>query len=247
MARIAFSLIGVVIASCAGCGGPTSTVQGTVTIDGEIARQGTVVFHPVEGGAKAYGSIADNGSYALRVGQGDLNDPNAGDVPPGEYIITVVVNTPSSGRESLGEGDAGPPTPGPRLSAEKYATAETSDLKHTVKVGKNVFPLEIEGAKKEETAASESNAAESSTEISASSQPLPQAKRARAPRSKPSEDSRGKCLDDVGLRRNAAGRVRRLIRRFGKWNRYAQQLAADERDREVYTGSARSLRLRVNR
>jgi hypothetical protein len=136
------------LAACGGCGGPAATVQGTVTIDGQLAQQGTVVFHPIDKGPTAYGSIATDGTYAIRVGQGDLDDPNAGDVPLGEYIVTVVVNTPSLPDEVVGEG--GPPKPGARLSAAKYGSKDTSDLRHTVKPGRNVVPLEIEGASADE-------------------------------------------------------------------------------------------------
>jgi hypothetical protein len=134
----------LLVAAIIGCGGPDATVQGTVTVGGEIAHQGTVQFHPVKGGPTAYGNIADNGSYSLRVGQGDLSDPNAGMVQSGEYIITVVVNMPSTRNQALGE--AGPPEPGARLSAEKYATKESSNLHATVNPGANVVPLELDRA-----------------------------------------------------------------------------------------------------
>ena len=45
--------------------------QGTVTVDGELAPCGRVTFHPVKTGPPAYGSIFQNGSYSLRIGQGD--------------------------------------------------------------------------------------------------------------------------------------------------------------------------------
>ena len=66
----------------------------------------------------------------------------------GEYIVTVVVNMPSVKDEAVGEG--GPPKPGTRLSAQKYADEATSDLRVTVKPGRNVLPLELEGAKAED-------------------------------------------------------------------------------------------------
>jgi hypothetical protein len=147
MSRTLLLFVGL-LAAFVGCGGPAATVQGTVTIDGEVARRGTVQFHPVEGGPTAYGSIADDGSYAIRVGQGDLSDPDASDVPLGEYIVTVVVNMPSRPDDVSGEG--GPPKPGARLSAAKYGNKDTSDLRHTVTAGRNVVPLEIEGASADE-------------------------------------------------------------------------------------------------
>ena len=50
--RLFISLLSIAV--FAGCGGPSSNVQGTVTVDGQLARQGTVAFHPVEGGATAF-------------------------------------------------------------------------------------------------------------------------------------------------------------------------------------------------
>jgi hypothetical protein len=142
-------LSAVVFSVFMGCNEPAASVQGTVTIDGQLARQGTVVFHPVEEGWPiAYGSIAEDGSYVLRVGQGDLSDPNDGEVPVGEYIVTVVSTMPSQPDET--QGKSAPPTPGARLTAEKYGSKETSDLRQTVKEGRNVVPLEVEGASADE-------------------------------------------------------------------------------------------------
>ena len=136
------------VTCCVGCGAPESTVQGTVTIDGQLAPHGTVMFHPVEEGPTAYGTIAKDGSYSLRVGQGDQSDPDASGVPIGEYIVTAVVNMPSIDDEKADEG--APPKPGARITAEKYAAQDTSDLKVTVKTGMNVVPLELEGARSED-------------------------------------------------------------------------------------------------
>jgi hypothetical protein len=136
------------LAVFAGCGGPDATVQGSVTIDGQLARRGTVVFHPVDGGPAAYGSIADNGSYALRVGQGENEDAQA-EIDSGQYIVTAVVNMPSQKDQLM--GDSGPPAPGARITAIKYAAKETSDLRVTVKPGPNVVPLDLKGASGDES------------------------------------------------------------------------------------------------
>jgi len=130
---------------CAGCHSKLdSSVQGTVTINGELTDHGTIAFHPVSGGATAYGSIAKNGSYSLRVGQGKLNDPDASQIPSGEYVVTVVVNELAQNGETMGA--AGPPKPGPRLTAEKYSSKETSPLRATVKQGPNILPLDLESS-----------------------------------------------------------------------------------------------------
>ncbi len=119
-------------------------MQGTVTIDGALADHGTVAFYPDHGGAPAYGNIAKNGSYSMRVGQGNLRDEDASRIHAGDYVVTVVVNTPAQNGETM--GDAGPPKPGPRMMAQKYGNKDTSPLHVTVKSGPNIVPLDLEGA-----------------------------------------------------------------------------------------------------
>lgn len=142
-----FLLNCLLLTALIGCSGPDATVQGIVTIDGQLARRGAVVFHRLDGGPMAYGSIADNGSYALRVGQGNLggkaSDDDEAQIVSGDYVVTVVVNMPSGKDET---GESGPPRPGARLTAKKYASKETSGLRVNVKPGPNVVPLELEGA-----------------------------------------------------------------------------------------------------
>lgn len=129
-----------------GCGKPaaqTATVSGTVLVDGELVDRGTVTFYPLGEGAPATGRVRGDGTYSLQVGQGNASDVDASRVPTGDYLVTVVVNTEST--ETLGEG--GPPIPGPRITPEAYASADTSDLRRTVKPGVNVFAFELERAK----------------------------------------------------------------------------------------------------
>ena len=130
---------------CCGCESQLdSSVQGTVTIDGVLADHGTIAFYPAVGGAPAYGNIAKNGSYSLRVGQGNLRDEDASRIRSGEYVVTVFVNAAAQNGETLGE--AGPPMPGPRMTADKYSSKDTSPLHVTVKAGPNIVPLELEAA-----------------------------------------------------------------------------------------------------
>jgi hypothetical protein len=162
--RLFYLVLIAVLAAPLGCGGPSasydSTVQGTVIVDGELAGRGRVMFHPVDDGPPAYGNIFDNGTYSLRVGQGDLDDVDGGKLKSGEYIVTIVVNMPSAHSATVGDG--GPPTPGARLTAAKYADKGTTDLRATVKPGPNVIPFELEGAEvvEEEVAAESSEAAD---------------------------------------------------------------------------------------
>lgn len=154
---VAYLALGVMFA--AGCNGPANkydaVVTGTVTIDGELANNGTVTFHPIDDGKVAVGRIHPDGSYSLRTGQGDLNEVDGGTVVSGDYIVTVSVTGPSEPDARVGEG--GPLIPGPSLVAAKYASQDTSDLKRTVKPGPQIFVLELEKAepKVEEAAAAE--------------------------------------------------------------------------------------------
>src|SRR5690242_8764216 len=129
-------LVFILIAACVGYFGwramqteYDSTVQGAVTIDGELTNRGTVVFHPVGKGAPAYGDIRKDGTYSLRVGQGDLSDADGGQLASGEYVVTVMVTSlPPNAASDL-------PMPGPRVTAAKYREKSTSDLKVSVKPG----------------------------------------------------------------------------------------------------------------
>jgi hypothetical protein len=161
---VACAALTVVIVS--GCNAPTNkydaVVTGTVTIDGELANNGMVTFHPVDDGKVAIGRIHPDGSYSLRTGQGDLHEVDGGTVVSGEYIVTVNINGPSVEDARVGEG--GPLIPGPSLVAARYATKETSDLKRTVKSGSQVFVLELEKAEPPAEESAEAAAAEGAEE-----------------------------------------------------------------------------------
>lgn len=141
----------LVLFAVTGCGGPAyeydSIVTGTVTIDGELAKSGTVTFHPVDKGKPAIGRIHSDGSYSLRTGQGDLRQVDGGTVVPGEYLVTVSITGPPVEDETFAEG--GPPRPGPSLIASKYAQKSTTDQRFTVKPGPQVIVLNLEGAEPE--------------------------------------------------------------------------------------------------
>lgn len=120
-----------------------ATVQGAVTVDGELAPRGTVTFHPVKTGAPSSGPIHEDGSYSIRTGQGDLGNPDGGTIRSGEYVVTVTVTAPPSAEQVVAEG--GPPATGARMMADKYAAKETSDLKVEVKKGPNIVDLKLDG------------------------------------------------------------------------------------------------------
>jgi hypothetical protein len=142
-----WSLLAVCLA-IAGCSNDKSNadavVQGTVTINGVLANRGQVTFYPAQSGPVATGPIHQDGSFSLRVGQGDMANPDESKISSGEYIATVVVNEPANPTSTVGDG--GPPLAGKRLTAIKYSQKETSGLKFSVKPGRNVFTLELEGS-----------------------------------------------------------------------------------------------------
>lgn len=179
-----------------GCGAPAqrdATVTGTVLIDGQLAENGTVTFHPVAGGPSASGGIRDDGSYSIRTGQGDLSTGDSGSLNSGEYKVTIVVRAPSSETNNNGA----PPPAGPPLTASKYASQATTDLKRTVKPGENLFVFELDGvdtqqasedeaddAQPVEDADAESDAADDST-----AEPTPPAEPAAASEAPTSESA----------------------------------------------------------
>ena len=142
--------VAVVLFVAAGCSGPAheydAIVTGTVTVDGELAKSGTVTFHPAKAGQGkvTIGRIHANGSYSLRTGQGDLSDVDGGTVMPGDYIVTVSITGPPVAARQGVEGE--PQTAGPSLVAAKYSDKESSDLKRTVVAGSQVINLELEAA-----------------------------------------------------------------------------------------------------
>jgi hypothetical protein len=164
------------LAIAAGCGGPAyeydSTVTGKVTVDGELAKSGTVTFHPAdEGGKPAIGHIHSDGSYSLRTGQGDLGEADGGTVVSGDYIVTVMVAGPSVEDDRSKAG--GPPTPGPSLVHSKYASKDTSDLNQAVEPGSQVINLELDAAEvvEPEDEAKTDGAAEGEAPVDASVPP----------------------------------------------------------------------------
>ena len=153
----------MIVGVLGGCYRPANeydaTVTGNVVVDGQLADRGTVTFHPVKGGPPAVGQILSDGSYSLRTGQGDLTKADGGTVPPGEYIVTVVVTGPPV---EVPELPGTPPKGGPRLMAAKYASTETSDLKLKVQPGENLFVLELEPVEPVEESSDESPSHDSS-------------------------------------------------------------------------------------
>jgi hypothetical protein len=121
----------------AGCSSGGS-VTGTVTLDSTPLKRGTVTFHPTFHGPTAIGGINADGTYELAIG----NDRS---IPPGEYVVTVESMEAASSESSADPRK--PPAPPKRLTPQKYANKDTTDLRVTVKAGSNKVPLELKGGK----------------------------------------------------------------------------------------------------
>jgi hypothetical protein len=156
MKRKAFGSSVVLLAAAAtlaGCGGDPSKpklgrVSGKVMYKGQPVTKGVVSFVPVGGpgaqtGQAAAGEIGSDGSYTLTTfEQGD-------GAVVGEH--TVLVQAREEDPAIQGKGMPIPDAKGQlkikppkQLVPEKYATAQTSPLKFTVKEGSNTVDLNLE-------------------------------------------------------------------------------------------------------
>lgn len=129
-------LAALLAAPLAGCGAHDATVNGSVTLDGERLKSGTISFFPVADGPTAYARIESDGAYELRTGR------EAG-LAPGDYQVTVVAREQ---RELAATDAAGPPPPGRQLTPNHYRDRKTSGLQYTIEPGHNQIDLELSTA-----------------------------------------------------------------------------------------------------
>ena len=116
-----------------GCGRSLGAgVSGTVTVDGKPLPKGTVVFHPVAGGATVYAEIGTGGAYRLQTGANKS-------LAPGDYIVTVAAFS-----RPLEPGMSQEQIEAARLSPIKYGSKETSGLKFTVVPGSNRIDIAMQ-------------------------------------------------------------------------------------------------------
>jgi hypothetical protein len=136
--------LGTVIVSCAaliGCGSAgVYPVEGLVTWkDGSPATNlaGSLIFFECpEKKTSSRGSIQPDGSFQLMT-----NKPNDG-APAGEHTVLII----EVGRKSLGGPDSSAIAPG-KIDT-RYATPGTSDLRASVKPGKNQITLVVDSPAK---------------------------------------------------------------------------------------------------
>lgn len=141
----------VFLSGCPGGGysGPTGTVSGTVTLDGEPVPQGCTVAFVSDQGFAASGQLGAGGKYKLSVaGKGN-------EIPVATYKVTV---TPSATGQmsdqdyekmmqesaSGGEKPKAESKPAEEVIPAKYSSTATSGLSFNVKKGPNTIDIKLE-------------------------------------------------------------------------------------------------------
>lgn len=143
---------------CSGCApggysGPTGTVTGTVTLNGEPVPQGCTVAFVSDAGHTASGQIGAGGAYQLSVV--GKEGSKTSDVPVATYKVSV---SPPAGDEmsaaeyekmmeeesaAAGEPKAEAPAEAEVIPA-KYQSSGTSELSFEVKEGSNTIDIPLE-------------------------------------------------------------------------------------------------------
>jgi hypothetical protein len=144
-------VLSALLVTAGGCGsdgysGPTGTVRGTVTLNGEPVPAGTGVVFVSDEGFSASGQVDAGGAY-------ELSSANSGKrVPAVSY--KVMISAPSGGEGTAEETDyeammeasaSGQASSAAALSAipAKYGSTATSGLTFTVDAGDNTIAIEL--------------------------------------------------------------------------------------------------------
>lgn len=135
-----------------GYSGPTGTVSGTVTLNGEPVPQGCTVLFIADAGHTATGQVGPGGTYSLSV-VGKSGKSSA--VPVASY--KVCVTPPAKAAESEEDYDAmmersasGEEQPQAQAPAQEevipaaFRSTATSNLSYEVKQGSNTIDVKLE-------------------------------------------------------------------------------------------------------
>ncbi|QDU29758.1 hypothetical protein ETAA8_48730 [Anatilimnocola aggregata] len=87
----------ILLGSFLGCGSSATTVQGTVTFDGQPVEQGMIVFEPADGAGPVAGGPIQNGEYQIG---------SESNIAPGNMIVRI-----RAMRATGKKIPAGPPAP----------------------------------------------------------------------------------------------------------------------------------------
>jgi|SRR5579871_6404602 len=92
--RVLGCLLAVGLAASAGCGVKLQPAGGKVLVDGKPVKEGTIQFHPVNGGRPATARIVEDGSFVLSYAR-----PGDG-LPPGDYRVVIVADIWVEGKKT---------------------------------------------------------------------------------------------------------------------------------------------------
>lgn len=141
-----------------------ASVTGVVTINGELAKSGSISFQPKGLGPTVYGTISGEGSYRLRTGKAAPNSPEEAKVPSGLYRVVLRVSGNSQLNQSPEEFREGPPELGKLLIPAMYLDADKTPLEYIIKPGDNVINIDIEFDAEELEGEADQDVAEESVE-----------------------------------------------------------------------------------
>ena len=125
--------VGLALGLLSGCGGgegPTGTVSGKVTLDGEPVTSGEIGFISAEG-FSAIAEIGSGGSFTI-----------AENMPVGKYTVTV---SPPAIEEAPGEGGDTAELASSDVP-EGYMDEGTSDISKDITEGQNTLTIELKAA-----------------------------------------------------------------------------------------------------
>jgi hypothetical protein len=150
---IACLTAGIMFASV-GCGSGTKAakteqVEGLVTLDGQPVPDATVTFVPVQDGvgAAAAGRTDAEGKYRLTALVTGAHAEGGAGTLPGEYYVGVMkvsLPPPPTSEDAVGPSKQRPrETKLTHVVPEKYNDPKKSEIKVTVKEGKNDIPIPL--------------------------------------------------------------------------------------------------------
>jgi hypothetical protein len=124
-------LLPVIALALSGCGSRFGAqVSGRVTIAGEPATHGMIVFHPVESGPLAASTISSSGRYQLTTaGQRSLK--------PGDYLVTITIVEPHASDSAQ---NVQPPE---TFVDPRFGSKDSSGLRCHVEPGSNTLDWDL--------------------------------------------------------------------------------------------------------
>ena len=142
--QLLLALFGVLcLVTFVGCpasqSGPTTVpVKGTLTIDGQPAKDVTIMFNPVDPKNPPASGPVVNGAFELRTGR--EGKPGA---VVGKYKVSLVAESSTASAGAAYKSAKGAPPKVEKPFPEKYSSPATSDKEVEVKAGSNDIKIEI--------------------------------------------------------------------------------------------------------